>query len=81
MSMPETVQLLNGHGENMNTDTPNRPSDTIATNMANQHSGNQGDKSKTGESGYLCLQELQIRRGIHMIFSYFSIKPYVVCSH
>lgn len=48
MSLPVSVQLLNGQNENtMNTDTPGEPlpSDIIATNMANQHSGIQ-DKPK-----------------------------------
>ena len=58
MPLPESVQMLNGHGESrMNTDPGSRcetlQSDTIATNMANQHPGNQEDKAKTGESFFL----------------------------
>ena len=58
MPLPESVQMLNGHGESrMNTDPGSRcetlQSDTIATNMANQHPGNQEDKAKTGESLFL----------------------------
>ena len=52
MSLPESVQLLNGQNENtMNTEVPGEalPLDSMATSLASQLSGSQ-DKPKSGES-------------------------------